>query len=336
MRLAVVSHSLVHIRQQKFMAQVAALGHELLCIAPRFWGNQYTRDYSEQTGEGSFQVRALLGEAETLVYTPYSFRLRGLGELLSELKPGWVYCQQEPGSQLLAQCIELKPALRFRLACFTWENIALKPDAASQLNACELVVCGNDAAERLVKAASPAPTTILPQVGVDTAHFVARPGVLRNIPVAYIGRLAPEKGLEQLRMAYPKAHFLEWQPWERLPWWYSQVQVVVCYSQDNVIQWKEQAMPYVLVEAIASGCVGVASDAGSIPFWNRVYAGENPAVKIVSQTSITALRTAIEQWLDMDTISRNRVVSHGREWVMENLGAITIARKLIEAFDASA
>ena len=104
--------------------------------------------------------------------------------------------------------------------------------------------------------------------------------------------------------------------------------IVVSYSQD-IPCWREQAPPYVSVEAICCGAFSIVSDAGSIPFWHREFAGENPGVEIVSQSSLSELKQTIEAWLKYPEL-REQAVKLGREWVEENLSSHRIAKKLVD------
>ncbi|GAI61852.1 unnamed protein product [marine sediment metagenome] len=119
------------------------------------------------------------------------------------------------------------------------------------------MICGNPGAEALVKPWNPH-TALMLQVGVDIDHFQARPDVSRNIEVAYIGRVTSEKGLPYLSRAWPTVKVLEWKDFKELPWWYSQIQVMVAYSQD-VPWWREQAPNYVVLEALLCGCRAITS-----------------------------------------------------------------------------
>lgn len=320
MRLVSVSHSNVHIRQQHFFRELSRLGHDVLVISPDEWGAQRAFD---SDGE-RFQLKALSAMGP-LPPNPYDFILLGLEDTLVSFTPEVVYVQQEPGSKLLAQCAELCAKHGWRLAIFTWENMALR-GGDEELRAADLVICGNEDAERLVKPHNDK-TIILPQVGIDTEHFAPR-DVARNVPVAYIGRAAPEKGIAQLGEAYPQARFLEWKPYLELPWWYSRALIVVCYSQDTD-RWREQAMPYVAMEAISCGAFAIVSDAGSIPFWHLEFAGQCPASGVIPQNNLATLRNNIEYWLINEHV-REDYVKEGRAWVKTYLGSRAIAERLVQ------
>ena len=315
---------MIHPRQQNFFREVASLGHDVLCVSPTFWGQQSATAYQVRDGAGSFMLNPLYAVSDTEEHNIYTFTLMGLPDALRKFSPDWVYVHAEPGSKLGFQCAAEAPRAA-KLALFTWENMAFKGDIPE----CDLIVCGNSDAETLAKRACPAvPRAILPQVGVDTDHFQARP-IKRDIGVAYVGRQTPEKGLDELKAAYPLTRFLPWKDYRELPWWYSQAKIVGCYSLDTPY-WREQAMPYVAVEAISCGAVAVCSKGGSIPFWAREYAGINPGVVLADD--VADLKLQIEILLANDEL-REASAEAGRMWVEDNLSSRAVAKKLIKLME---
>lgn len=325
MKIAILGHSNIHPRQTAFLKTVASLGHQVLILAPGEWGTQRIQNTTwEKVGTGQYRVQTLRHFGGEDVYR---FKFVGVEDALEKFDPDVLYVFQEPGSLVAQDCADMA----YMKALFVWDNLVTSytPFALEVLTHYDLVVCGNDSAENIVKKVNHN-TVILPQVGVDTVHFQARP-VKRDTSVAYIGRATPEKGVDKLLIAWPTTRVLAWQDYLQLPWWYSMCQIVVSYSQDAP-QWREQAPPYVSVEAICCGAFSIVSDAGSIPFWHREYAkyaGTNPGVVIVSQNSIAALKNAIAYWVNHEE-ARELRASAGRKWVEENLSSKVIAKRLIE------
>ena len=316
MRIAVLGHSQIHVRQQMFFQQVAALGHDVLVIAPGQWNELRVKPY--QKGRFKLETCRHLGG------NIGRFKLLGAFEFLRDFSPDWIYVQQEPGSELAQDSVFWKDKLNTKLALFTWENLhAPAPIAQSVLQECDLVICGNDDAERLVKAFAPR-TKIMLQVGVDTDHFQARPDVPRDTSVGFVGRPVDEKGITKLKLAWPTAKILPWWDWRQLPWAYSTVRVIVAYSQDTPY-WREQAPPYVAVEAMACECAVVASDAGSIPFWLDGCSGAS----VVPQNDTLKLRETIRIALD-NWEARGKV---GRSWVHEKMSSPIVAKELIRCLE---
>lgn len=330
-RISVVGHSLIHVRQQLFWKHVSELGHTVLLIGPDEWGAQrMKRVASDAFSTLGLPVVMLRPDG----VTQYAYMLSGLYTYLTEFSPDLVYVNQEPESALAEQVAGYSATQHRPFAVFTWENLIPRgTQAQSILGAAALTVCGNQEAEALALPFARG-TVVLPQVGVDTDHFQARPGRLRQTAVAYIGRRAPEKGVEDLLTAWPTAKVYGWKPWEALPWFYSEVQVVVCPSRDTE-QWHEQAMPYVAVEAMCCGCAVVVSNAGSIPFWMRQYAGSCPGANMVGQGNIDELRSVLTM-LTGDQALQSKMSRLGRQWVMEYLSTPVVGKQVANALEAAA
>ena len=275
-RLLVASHSNVHIRQQAWWRYVASLGHDVLVVTPGRWGDQVAQASRVEGLPGSYELRPLshIGGADQ-----YGFTFLGLGDLMGDFQPDWCYVQQEPESALADQVVRQlrgRAPSSCRFALFSWENrkwserretgfFQCPPGVRNLIQSCDLVVCGNGEAEEIMRDVGAPRTLVGLQVGVDTAHFTARPGVPRTVNVAYIGRETPEKGLPLLAQVWPTTERVPWTPWLRLPWEMSRCRVVVTFSLDRP-QWREQAPNYVTCEAISAGAAVVTSNGGSIPF----------------------------------------------------------------------
>lgn len=322
MRLCVIGHSMVAPRQQAFFQEVARQGHQVLVVAPGEWGT--LRSQARQ--EDSFRLvtlRHLGGEGV------YDYTLLGARETVEGFDPDWLYIQAEPGSDQEETCFTWNVK---RKALFTWENISLK-GGLMRLPEYDLVVCGNPDAEALVKPQNPR-TALMLQVGVDTDHFQARPDVPRNIRVGYIGRRTPEKGLPYLLAAWPTAHLLDWKDYRELPWYYSQLELVVAYSQD-VRNWREQAPNYVVLEALSCGCKVVISDTAAMEYWLLhcpgvlLSPGHIQMDDYLDPIKIRDLRASIQAALS--PIFKG---DKGRQWVVERFSNPVVARKLLQALSA--
>ena len=313
MRIATISHSHVALRQQLFFQEIAKQGHDVLMIAPGEWFDYKVRSYKQDTFE--------LVTCRHIGDNIYSYKLLGAKEIIESFKPDWLYVQAEPGSLTADEALDWKVDKR---ALFTWENISIKGNGKLQLPRYDLVVCGNPEAESLVKPHNPH-TVLMLQVGVDTDHFQARPRVPRDVEVAYIGRPAPEKGISYLMSAWPMVKILGWKDFLELPWPYSQIKVVVAYSQDTP-EWKEQAPNYVLLEAMSTGCKGIASDTASMVYWLK----DAPGIIHVPQGKVIELKEGIQRALTLP----NNVQEENREYVISKFSNPVMAKKLLEVLDA--
>lgn len=344
LKICVVGHSLVHVRQVTYFRRLAEEQRQhVLLLAPAHWGLLSCFDQKHESADWSFTVRGLDiaplkevggdgGLPDTTAISQYNFAMIGAGPVLEAWKPDVVLVQQEPESVLAHQMMGWATEHGVRFAVFTWENLHPRGvRSQAVLRECDLVVCGNDDAERLVKPFNDK-TIILPQVGCAEDHFQGR-SVPRTVDVAFVGRKAPEKGIEYLMAAWPTAKVLEWLPWERLPWYYSSAKVVCCPSVDTDF-WREQAAPYVALEANLCGAAVVAFEAGSIPFWHRCPGFAplaNPGILLTPQKDVQALKEGIEAALsDWERMGRQ-----GGEWVRRWISTPVIAKRLVEALSGS-
>lgn len=341
---------MIALRQQSFFKELSRQGHQVLVVSPGQWGREKTEPYEE----GSFRLVTCRHMGEDI----YSFHLLGASAAILAFQPDWIYVQQEAASSLSRLGLAMALDTGCRKAIFVWENLR-KPSRLDTevLGSYDLVVCGNDEAERIVKEATavfagrtpgPPRTVILPQVGVDTDHFQARP-IQRDDRAVFIGRDAPEKGFALAQSVWPTLRALAFTPFKALPWAYSSCQLVVSPSVDTNF-WLEQAMPYVAVEANACLTPVIAARAGSIPFWQERWAGPNPGVRLVAPLGkvrlaedgrsiqvepgpgLVELAQAIPEVLN-DQARRVEMGRAGREWVVQNLSNPVIAKKLVEALD---
>lgn len=327
---------MVHERQHNFFRYVAQEGHDVMLVSPYSWGSLKI-DAKDETGKlidikppfslksirESFVIHALpvaTGENDM-----YRYDMVGLEKSILGFNPDVLYVQQELECRVTQKCIRIAKSAKIPVVVFVWENLRpLNGEALATIRDIDLIIAGNNDAGKIHAAANR--IVYLPQVGVDIAHFWARPEIARDISVGYVGRQAPEKGINHLVAAWPTAKVAPWKSWRELPWVYSHIRVQVAFSQDTPF-WKEQAMPYAAAEAVSSECRVVVSDAGAIPYWlgggfsNGVSC---PGVKIVPQKDVNELRRAI-----LDSLDGWEVNTSGREWMRKYLSSSAIASRLV-------
>jgi hypothetical protein len=323
MRIATISHSHVAPRQQDFFRYIAGLGHQVLMLSPAVWGEyRVIPALVHYENGGSFELVPLpcLGSGI------YDYQLTRGYQHVDSFKPDWLYIQAEPGS-LQAMLCQDYPSKK---AIFTWENIQeLVPES---LRGYDLGIGGSrEAVERLKRSAPDMPTLQCLQVGVDTDHFQVREGLLRAVPVGYAGRQDPAKGINVLKAAWPQAHILPWASYRNLPWFLSELQVLVAYSLDTP-NWKEQAPNYMALEAISCGCKIVHSDTPAMHEGLEgcpaavEAAGANrdlePGLRILNLTK--AIQEALERKVDPEA---------ARLWVIERYGQAAVAKALISKLE---
>lgn len=262
---------------------------------------------------------------------------------LRRARPDVVHAEVEPWSLAALQCVIA--AGRIPLVIFTWENLRDPRRLLSRviervvLARAAFVIAGNrGAAARMLRLGVPREAlAVLPQFGVDPRRY--RAGSARSVEAAqrlirpvvgYVGRLAPEKGvdtlmhavapldarlllvgdgparadLERLAHGWPagKATFAGAVEPARIPDYLACLQVLVLPSRTTA-SWAEQ-FGHVLIEAMAAGVPVIGSSSGAIP----EVIGD--AGLVFPEDDHEALRAQLA-WVLGDETVRERLVSRG-------------------------
>jgi len=309
----IVSHSLIHKRQEYFAHELRKQGVEVLEIYPRRWGN-LTRD-------GGFQVHS-----EGNIYG-YVFSHEAI-KAIETFKPDWLYVQGEPDSLVAYQMSSLARRINSKFACFTWQNIdkIYFPFQEEVTRSCDLIICGNREAKQIMlsKGVAVEKLVVMPQVGVETRLFKPMNSP-KEFSVLFVGRMAPEKGVKLIREAYPETTFVTNASYMELPEIYNKAKVSVQFSY-STHKWKEQCN-FVNLEAMACGLPIISSKCGSIPEYL-----EGSEVCLVEERDVNGLRTAINQLLGLSRKERERIGIKNRDFVVGRYSNRVVAEKLLEAF----
>jgi len=315
LKLCLVSHSLVHLRQAFFANELRRQGSNILEIYPGHWGNL--------SRQGGFEVHS---EGDLYAYV---FGYRAIQEI-EKSKCDWLYCMMEPNSLLAYQMSSLARRLRCHFACFTWENIEKTypfPFQQEVLNSCDLIVCGNKAARQIMlnKGVDSSKLITIPQVGVNTELF-KHMEVEKEWDCIYLGRPVPEKGISYIKKACEELSLslkmVTNTPYEQVPELLNKSKLTVSFPYETP-NWAPQ-FEYNLAESLSCGVPVVTSDAGSIP---EVY-GQAKGVIIAPQRNLWQLKDSLKEALEK--CSEPYLV--GRRWVEKNLSNEVVANKLLEAF----
>ncbi|MBD3291875.1 MAG: glycosyltransferase [Armatimonadia bacterium] len=373
MRLAVISHACVVDVNQRLFKQLCAAHPdiELLMIAPRRWraSTGSIVDYSEVESAG-FTSRPLpvIGSGQISLHV-----YRGLSDTLHEFDPEIVYLDEEPYSlpawQTLRICRRAGYALCFMTAQnqvkrFPWPFSQVERDV---LGYADLAVPpAPDIVDVLRTKGFEGEIAVIPHF-VDTDLFqpldrsdLKRELGLQGTVIGYLGRLTPEKGLDDLREAADilwadgadisvllvggGAMSDDLREWSRehppgrvvltgpVPHSaardYVNVFDILAVPSRTMPNWEEQ-FGRVLVEAPASEVPVVGSNSGNIP--NLVE--ELQSGRIFAERDPQALADAITELL-ADPARTAEIAREARRRVRERYGLEAVAEKLYDALSA--
>ncbi|MCS6910400.1 MAG: glycosyltransferase family 4 protein [Anaerolineales bacterium] len=343
LRLLLISHTysapINHAKLEALARRVS-----LTVITPHMWRDALFTVVADRPLSSAYQWHRLPVHLNgRLMYHVYS--LRALDRLIQQTRPDVVHVEEEPPSLALAELALLKPRRRYKLTCFTWENIprsaGLPGVEAFNLRRCDGIIAGNREAEGVVRRKGfSGPMQVIPQLGVDAGLFrpAAQPAEGRaDFCVGFIGRMAEEKGVRTLLAAARELRGVrlmlvgggplasEIRTWaarhemagrvehiapvshEAVPHYLRQMDCLVLPSRSTP-KWKEQ-FGHVLIEAMACGVPVIGSNSGAIP---EVIA---EAGLIFPEGDARALGAAIERLRD-DPALRLRLGRAGRERVL--------------------
>lgn len=283
--------------------------------------------------------------------------------LLREAQPDVVHAEAEPHTLTLGLLALLKRRFSYRLVAFTWENLfrrgrgPLREVERFALRQVDWMIVGNTEADKVVRwRGYTGPTTVIPQVGLDSSHFdvdgpVNQRGEFR---IGFVGRLVPEKGVLDLWEAFLPladraflvligegplrdvirqkaaragvAHRVEmpgFLAYEQMPGWLKKLDVLVLPSRTTAI-WKEQ-FGHVLAEAMLAGVPVIGSDSGAIP----EVIGE--AGLLFPEGDVIALRECLS-FLMACPGERQRLAEAGRQRALTHFTDAAIARATLQVY----
>ncbi len=304
-------------------------------------------------------VRAWMrGDPHRGLYATFGFGMRGA-------RPDIVHVEEEPDSLAALQAVAARRAFapRARLLLFTWQNVDRPKSPAVHwvlrrtLAAADGVICGNRGAVRLLgEFGYRRPTPIIPALGLDPAVFHRRqqPPQVRAFTVGFVGRLAPEKGVDTLIDAVaqlgppvrllvagtgPGRSGLETRAREAgvardtqfvgglepdgVAEFLSGLDVLVVPSRSTPV-WQEQ-YGRVIVEAMGCEVPVVGSDSGAIP---EVIGN---AGVIFPEGDVDALASRLGE-LRASPERRARLARTGRDYAMETQTISRHARQLVDFY----
>ncbi|BAL98495.1 MULTISPECIES: glycosyltransferase [Caldilinea] len=301
MRVLLVSKAMVVGAYQRKAEEIAALGVELVVLTPPSWRDRRGAQALQPVYTSGYQLRSIP------IRFNGAFHVHFYPTLPSEIRriaPDLLHMDEEPYN--FATWLALRAAQRQRIPAlfFTWQNLLRRyppPFSWFERNnytaAVAAIAGSQEAADVLRRKGYAGKLAVIPQFGVDPAHFV--PAQERNVPakrlhIGYAGGLLPEKGLDDLLHACARVRG-EWRltlagegsermKLEKLaaslgiasrvlfagriastemPAFYRSLDVLVLPSR-TLPNWKEQ-FGRVLIEAMACEVPVVGSSSGEIP-----------------------------------------------------------------------
>jgi glycosyltransferase involved in cell wall biosynthesis len=228
-----------------------------------------------------------------------------IASLIKEIQPDIVHVEAEPHSLTLALLAFFKPRFGYRLIAFTWENCfrrgrwPLRWAEPFSLHRVDWMIAGNTGATKVAQwRGYKGPVTVIPQVGLDSAHFEAaspHPALSpQRLHIGFVGRLVPEKGVLDLLEAFvplahqanlvligtgplgeavrkraaeagiaEQVHCTGFVPYAEIPAYLKALDVLVLPSRTTP-HWMEQ-FGHVLAEAMLADIPVVGSNSGAIP-----------------------------------------------------------------------
>jgi len=367
MRVLVFSHSYVVASNHAKLEHLARTpGIELSLICPRSVVREFGTYPVQRTHHDDYEIVPL-----RTVYPSHNYRFFYLtaGREIDRIAPDLLHVEEEPWSLAAWQAIRCRRRRpEVKIIFFTWQNLRVRhgfPHARIEravLAAADAAIAGNaEAADILREKGFRKPIHVLPQFGVDEAHYAPRDERalraelgLGEFVVGFAGRLVPEKGVETLldavaplgvgasllilgggplranlakRLAQAplanRAVLLDTVPHAEMPRYLNCMDVLALPSR-AAPHWKEQ-FGHVLIEAMACGVPVVGSTCGEIP---RVI---GDAGLVFPEGDVGALRESLDR-LMRSPAERAELAARGRRHVLDRYTDARIAAATLEIY----
>lgn len=194
MRALILSHEYADPERRAKLRSLAGLGCSLTVAVP---GRRSEFD-------GPLRIAGVPVRGTAAAPDRQSWNRRAITSLLRDLRPDLIQVEAEPQSRAATAAAAAARRLGIPLVAFSWESVATKrrffPRRRRQfvLRHAAGVIGGNTLAEGILRAEAPsARHAAIPQFGVAIpAPLPPRQG--EGLAIGYIGRLVPERGVDQL------------------------------------------------------------------------------------------------------------------------------------------
>ena len=367
MRVLMLSHTYLPAHYRGKLRRLAEAGVELTLVAlPALRLPTGSVLRFEATPE-PFRVRlarplAFAGHHALRLYAPPQ-----AAGWLRAARPQLVHVEAEPHSLALGLMALLKRRFGYRMVAFSWENLRRRGRwplswlERWSLRQVDWMIAGSAEAGAVLRwRGYGGPLTVLPQVGIDAAHFAPGPprepgpGDAGRFRIGFAGRLVAQKGVLDLLEAFiplagqaglvfvgegPLADAIRrraaeagcgervslegYVPYRDMPARLARLDVLVLPSRTTAC-WKEQ-FGHVLAEAMLAGVPVIGSDSGAIP---EVIGS---AGLVFPEGDVAALRERLV-WLLEHPHERQRLARLGRERALAHYGDQAIARHTLQVY----
>ncbi|MDO8623139.1 MAG: glycosyltransferase [archaeon] len=260
MKLAVLSHSNINLRQQLFWKEFSKFA-EVLVVSPREWNGQIAINDKD----GNYEL--FTSDVENKGNMRFYYFHGDAFKKVSNFNPDIIFHQGEFYTTMCDLSQQLAKTLRCKFVNFCWDNINL-PDKKSLklIKKTDLNICGNEDCKKLYHG-----DIVLPQVGINVEDF--KSGKDKEFDVIYVGREDKTKGIEYIKWAYPDTKFFHNIQYAEVPEIMGKSKILVNFPYDTNF-WKEQFAPFSVIEAMSCGCVIITSNTSSVSEWLK----DSPAI----------------------------------------------------------
>lgn len=359
MRVLMLSKAcLVGIYQRKLEA-IARQGVELTALTPPSWKDERGEQTLERNYVEGYSLRAIpirFNGSYHLHYYPT------LARELRRARPDIVHIDEEAYNLATWHALYLARRAGAKSLFFSWQNIHRRYPPPFRwgeswvLRQVDYALAGTDEAADVLRAKGwRGQLAVIPQFGADGDLFQpagSRPE--RPFTIGFVGRMAPQKGVDILLAAAARLHgdwrlrlvgggqardvmaaladklgirdqvtFLGQLPSAALPAEYHRMDALVLPSLTGA-KWKEQ-FGRVLVEAMASGAPVIGSDSGAIPS----VIGD--AGLIVPEGDIDRLAQALQRLMNQPRL-RETLARRGRKRFLAHFTHEQIAKATVEVY----
>jgi len=316
MKVCVLAHSLVALRQQLFLKELARLC-PVLAIAPEQWGKHKSTKTIIKTAEQDYEfINYLVMQS----FRDYTFPESAFDKI-KRFRPDIIYSITEPSQKQFELSYGWAKRLDLPLVIFSWENIARYPNVMKGM--VRKVICGNPEAQMLFNDAG-FDTELIIFPGIDTSLFRCKPTKERD-DLIFVGRDVVEKGIATVNLLHKDFSILQPKDvgYAQMPSWYNNAKIQIVPSL-NTLMWKEQ-FPSCIAEGLACEIPAVAYDTGSI---RSMYAGCD-AVILVPENSSKLMQKEIMRLLSNEG-ERIRLGKLGRRFVESRYSNEVVAKETDE------